>query len=707
MAAVPITDPSYLARKLLATNLGGDADSTLDSNRLGIDSGLLSEPALLPMGAARQLRYQGTPIIPDRNQLFVTATAPLLRGSSPDGSERWANLMAEKLGAFQVDRPEEAHQYPAEPYPVQGQVAELLGNILNLQPRPMRALVAAGDGAQVIGIASTPGAAPLARKHCSALSTAGKIALDSHGVQLVAQLLARSGVHQESLRSVSCTGNSMLVSGIRRRADESRWTLVLTPTVHSPVSGVLFVGFGPTLHVESVGNKANPSIYIARNVEGNGGFLTSFVVDAARPRILASIHQLPDGELEYFLRSGNGPVYLLVRQSVITSARGIRAAAPKRTLTAVVRWAPASARYDVVNVRLSRHSSPMVRAGILHPSQLPGTITELRCEQKLQANNECETGPEALLAEAEAHAQALDPRGATLQYGEYIQRYAARLLAGPREQHMTLLEVQQKHAVALFSSEQYDALAALCAEQQHAAWVKQLERTVSNAARSGCENLLGMANRLAGNYAAAKEHFERAFLLDPLDAAPFGNLIRHRLDVNQPRQALGMLTSRLFDPEYDTFYTRFQALQFARALSEFNRSPAALLFLLPDEDTSRQFFGLTLATAGGVMHRASDRDLSLLLLDEALHYVDGFGLRELGPELLLDYARTLAGARRLEDAHFILQPLMDPSVSVNGPLRARALDLMAAMALGIGDACSGPALVDECLGSAANKPAQR
>lgn len=671
---------SRLAQKLLETNLGDDSDSALDAERLGIDAGLLGEPALLPMSAARQMRYEGAPPLPDRDAVFVQALTSSLVVEDQKAKASVPEAMAARLFAFQSDRPEEAHLYPTEPYPVQGQVAQLLRHILDIQPRILDTRASKGQYAQVIGVAAHPDSSTLVRKYCSSRTAGGHIALERNEERLIGALLVRSGVNHASLRGGSCVGTSLLVSGTGRPAEEARWTMVMTPKRDAPVSAVLFLGFAPTLHIEAVGNEANPSIYVARQVDGAGGFLTSFVVDAARRRVIASTHQLPDGELHFLLKSGTGPVYLFIRQSVITSARGIRAAAPKRTLTAILRWNHDSGRYGIINVRLSRHSRTFPRSGPLHPSQLPGTVTKVTCEQSRHAIGECETGAEALLAEAQAHEDALDPHGASQYYAEFTQRHAGRLLAGRQDQHLKLLEIQQKHAFTLLASEQYNRLSVLCEEQKRATWVGALDMGSTGFARSGCENLLGLAARISGDYAAAKAHFETAYLLNPRDAAPFGNLIRHRIDVNQPRQALGLLTSRIFDPAFDSFYTRYQRLQFSKALSDFNGSPSALLFLLPDDETTRHFFGLTLATAGGIMQRAENKDLSLSLLDEGFHYFDTFGLRELGPELLLDYAKTLVRARQHDAAAFILKPLLDPDVSASGPIRARAWDLMAGMA---------------------------
>lgn len=650
-----------------------------DSDELGIDPGLTNSPALLPISPARIQRYASAPILPDRNELYVSRVKLQSNVASDFESQAQALFHAEQDDADLALIP------PLRPYPVSGQIAELNANILDIQPRPLSAKLKKIPEPQSIVLPNSGKIAEIATRFCSPSVSIRNSKLSTGDRTIITKELSHIQFYPKVYDSIGCTGQSLLISNEESENPENNWILVLSPSRKASGSGILFNGIAPTFAIEEVGTSENSAVYIARQTGGSGGMLNSLVIDLMRSRILASIEMLPDGELHYFLKSGHGPKYLLVRQSAITSERSVRNAAPKRTLTAILRLDSRTSSYRILNLRLSRRSRNMDRTGYFHNSQIPGLAAKMVCGLPDQPNKPCETAPEALFAEAQARRDAGDPQGAIRFYDEFIRKVEARAYVSNKEELGRLLGVMLEDAVALFASQQYGRLAALCEHLDQTAWVATLGKDAVDQKTSTCENLLGMSARIRGNYAAAGSHFEKSQIADNQDPAPFGNSVLHRIDVNQPRQALGMLLEHLFDIDAKKKYTEHQRLQFAQALASLNHSSLASLFLRPNEKLTLPMFGISLSVAGRVSYETGDNKLSLALLDESLHYLDSYSLQDLGSDIILSYARILSQGARESEANFMLDSLLDPDVEVALPIRAKAYDLLAEMTEKRGD----------------------
>lgn len=647
--------------------------------QFGIDSGLFDEPLLLPMSQARWRRYLTTPVIPDRNSLFVSRATALITNMNDVFED------AKKLAQLDADVPAESKVLPSPPYPVAGQIRGMLENSLTLQSTNIASRGRRTDSMQIIAVGREAELTRQVIKYCAPSASLRPFEFDQGLRNRILQMLAKAGIRGARLQTAGCTADSLLISGSGTEGIRGNWMMVLHPALRSQFAGIVFINVAKTFSVEAVGTVKNPAIYLARQVGGSGGFLDAFVIDLSRRKIMASISAVPNGQLDYLLKSDYGPQYLFLRQSVVTSARTIRNAAPKKILTTVLRMDREHGHYRVLNIRLSRREHNMQRAGDLHPSQIPDVAAKIACRSFETSNPNCEMGAKSLLAEAEAHENMDDPQGAARLYEAFLRQYQASFALGDMQMRMQLLNIFLNYSVALLQSNQYHRLSGTCEMLSTASWLPALGAEVVAQSKSMCANLLGLAHRMQGNYAASVRQFEIASDEDPRDIAPFGNIIRNRIDVEQPRQALSLLLSRLFEPGKSTFYTEFQRLQFAQVVTLLNRPISGLVFLLPSGPLSEGHWGMTLAIGGASLTRNANDTSALALIDESVHYMTSHGLRDIGVDAMLNYARVAGRNGKKDEALFLIEPLIDPNVEVPAVIRAQAYEIISGFESVAGD----------------------
>lgn len=675
--------PPHLAYHLLTYANGTDVPALAPGDSaLVADLDLLSSPLFLPFDENRAKRYWTMASPPSRTDRYVAE----IRIDSEKFAKAEGPPVDEVLLLSDSDRVA-LRALLEKPFGLAEQASYLLKDIVDIEPRPLPSQLVGLPDPSLALIPSDQRLARLAIAACSPEDQAENVQLSPNNRRVILARLASVGAKQVKIENIGCAGSALLVMGKLGLAKPVPLMVALSPSLNGSHAGVVFAGFSDTLSVQAIGVKTNQGLFLAQQANGSGGFLDAILIDTQRGKAVLSASQVPDGELIHMLPTERGPAHVVIRQSALTAPNMRCNGCAKNTMTVMLMLDRADGLYKTVNVKISHRAQDMYRVGVMHIAQYPSVARYATCLNRPESEQlECQASPLAAAAEADARLNMGDAQGAARVYRDTNRKFHAALAhSNSKDERALLLSNLLQEGTALLMSGQYLQLKALCDTLQGAAWVRDIDADAEKAKQVTCANHLGLAQRSLGNYAAASEQFKRATHIAPDDPAPLGNLIRSYFDGAQYRLAMTLLLEGLFSVDGDEKFSHYQNFAFAQAASALHGGAANLLFLLPGEPIHTRLLGISLAQGAIFAQAASLPDATVALADESMHYLGQHALDEIGPDILIAYARARAQLGFPTEATFLLKELITPDSAALPESQARAFLVLSEIAESAGD----------------------